>query len=167
MKKLSIICVIALLLLSCNNKKYQATLDETIDRMDQITNTSVAISSTYIKVWRTAIYDNEYEGEYCSDFNEALAKHMEFIQGSETYKNLVNRKNTADSLMIVLRDYPSSYKEAFDEIVSIYADVDEVYKNAMSPDGSLSSFSEKAMRNYDSTTKRIKAFKIKYATPQK
>lgn len=166
MKKLLIICIVALLS-SCNNGKYQETLDKTIDYMDKITNTSAAISGTYIEVWRTAIYDNLYQESYCSDFNEALAKHKTFIQGTESYKELINRKKTADSLMVVLRNYPSSYKEAFDEIVSIYADVDEVYKNAMSPDGSLSSFSEKATKNYDNTTKRIKAFKIKYATPQK
>ena len=39
---------------------------------------SEAIALHYCDTWRKVIYDHEYNGEYCTDFNEALAKHQEF-----------------------------------------------------------------------------------------
>lgn len=166
MKKMLTICIIVLLS-SCNNGKYQETLDKTIDYMEKITGSSAAISSTYIDTWRAAIFDHEYNGGYCSDFNEALAKHKVFILSSDVFKELTIEKAKADSLINELRDYPSSYKEAFDEIISIYTDVDAMYESAKDPDGSLSSYSDKAMRSYENTSKRIKAFKIKYCSDKK
>lgn len=167
MKKILTILFAALLFYGCSNKKYQENLDEAIKYMEKITGASAAISNSYIDTWRTAIYDHEYNGEYCSDFNEAIAKHRVFILSSDTFKELIVNMAKADSLINELRDYPSSYKEAFDEIVSIYADVDAMYESAKQPDGSLSSYSEKTMHSYDNTSKRIKAFKIKYSPNNK
>ena len=48
-------------------------------------------------------------------FNEALAKHKVFILSSDAFKELTIKMAKADSLINELRDYPSSYKEAFDE----------------------------------------------------
>ena len=47
---------------------------------------SEAITLHYCDTWRKVIYDHEYNGEYCTDFNEALAKHQEFIITTDTYK---------------------------------------------------------------------------------
>lgn len=167
MKKIVPILFAVLLLFGCGNQGYQKNIDDTIECMEKITGGSAAISSTYIDTWRTAIYDHEYNGEYCSDFNEALAKHKVFILSSYAFKELTIKMAKADSLINELRDYPSSYKEAFDEIVSIYTDVDAMYESAKDPDGSLSSYSDKVMSSYENTSKRIKAFKIKYCSDKK
>ena len=167
MKKILAILFAVLLLFVCGNQKYQKNIDDAIECMEKITGGSAAISSTYIDTWRTAIYDHEYNGEYCSDFNEALAKHKVFILSSDAFKELTIKMAKTDSLINELRDYPSSYKEAFDEIVSIYTDVDAMYESAKDPEGSLSSYSDKVMSSYENTSKRIKAFKIKYCSDKK
>lgn len=167
MRKILPILFTVLLMCGCSNQKYQKDIDDAIECMEKITGGSAAISSTYIDTWRTAIYDHEYNGEYCSDFNEALAKHKVFILSSDAFKELTIKMAKADSLINELRDYPSRYKEAFDEIVSIYTDVDAMYESAKDPDGSLSSYSDKVMSNYENTSKRIKAFKIKYCSNKK
>lgn len=167
MKKILAILFAVLLLFGCGNQKYQKNIDDAIECMEKITGGSAAISSTYIDTWRTAIYDHEYNGEYCSDFNEALAKHKVFILSSDAFKELTIKMAKTDSLINELRDYPSSYKEAFDEIVSIYTDVDAMYESAKDPEGSLSSYSDKVMSSYENTSKRIKAFKIKYCSDKK
>lgn len=167
MKKIAPFLFTVLLLFGCGNQGYQKNIDDAIECMEKITGGSAAISSTYIDTWRTAIYDHEYNGEYCSDFNEALAKHKVFILSSDAFKELTIKMAKADSLINELRDYPSGYKEAFDEIVSIYTEVDAMYESAKDPDGSLSSYSDKVMSSYESTSKRIKAFKIKYCSDKK
>ncbi len=166
MKRFLFACIAALLI-SCNGKKeYQKNLEDTIGLMEEAVNTSTAISGTYVEVWRTAIFDNEYNGKYCSDFNEALADHMLKVLKTDSFKELTMKMDKIDSLIVVLRDYPSSYKDAFDEVASIYSDVDAIYQMAKDPDGSLTTYSDKVMKSYDNTSKRIKTFKIKYAQPK-
>ena len=45
-----------------------------------------------------------------------------------------------------LNDYPSSCKDAYNELVSIYADTDELFRFADEPRGSLSTYSTKNNR---------------------
>ena len=109
MRKILPILFTVLLMCGCSNQKYQKDIDDAIECMEKITGGSAAISSTYIDTWRTAIYDHEYNGEYCSDFNEALAKHKVFILSSDAFKELTIKMAKADSLINELRDYPSIF----------------------------------------------------------
>ena len=162
MKRIMLACI-AVLLISCNSKKeYQKNLEDTVGLMEEVITVSTVISVTYIDVWRTAIFDNKYNGKFCSDFNEALADHMSNVVQTESFKGLAIKMDKIDSMVVVLRDYPSDYKDAFDEVASIYADVDAIYQMAKNPEGSLNTYSDKVNKSYDNTTKRIKTFKIKY-----
>ncbi len=52
-----------------------------------------AITLHYCDTWRkVTFYDHEYNGEYCTDFNEDLAKHQEFIITTDTYKRLKTKE---------------------------------------------------------------------------
>lgn len=166
MKRIMLACI-AVLLIGCNSKKeYQKNLEDTVELMEEAVSVSTVISGTYIDVWRTAIFDNKYNGKFCSDFNEALADHMSKVIETDSFKGLTMKMDKIDSLVVVLRDYPSSYKDAFDEVASIYADVDAIYQMAKNPEGSLNTYSDKVMKSYDNTNKRIKTFKIKYVKPE-
>lgn len=61
-----------------------------------------------------------------------------------------------------LREYPSNYKEAYDDIVSLYTDVDELIGYANTPSGSLMTYSTKTSNLIIDITKHIKEFDIKY-----
>ena len=109
-----------------------------------------------------SIYDHEYNGEYCTDFNEALAKHQEFIITTDTYKRLKQKRDSIEAIMPQLNDYPSSCKDAYNELVSIYADTDELFRFADEPRGSLSTYSTKTTDLYQKIEKSLKEFKIKH-----
>ena len=123
---------------------------------------SEAIALHYCDTWRKVIYDHEYNGEYCTDFNEALAKHQEFIITTDTYKRLKQKKDSIEAIMPQLNDYPSSCKDAYNELVSIYADTDELFRFADEPRGSLSTYSTKTTDLYQKIEKSLKEFKIKH-----
>ena len=72
--------ILAIVLVSCNSEKeYIAKLSNTASMIEKEADLSEAIALHYCDTWRKVIYDHEYNGEYCTDFNEALAKHQEFI----------------------------------------------------------------------------------------
>lgn len=148
---------------SCNSETdYKKKLSSTISLLNRESAISAVIIDSYYNVWKEAIYDNEYNGEYCSDFNKALAKHKEFILSSEVFKDLAKKKDSIETIMPLLKDYPSKYKDAYNEIVSIYADADALFRYAEEPSGSLSSYSEKTSDLFEKITKEVKEFRVKY-----
>ena len=81
--------ILTIVLVSCNSeKKYKEKLSNAASMIEKEANLSEAIVLTYCDTWRKVIYDHEYNGEYCTDFNEALAKLNEFIITTDTYKRL-------------------------------------------------------------------------------
>lgn len=69
--------ILTIVLVSCNSeKKYKEKLSNAASMIEKEANLSEAIVLTYCDTWRKVIYDHEYNGEYCTDFNEALAKAM-------------------------------------------------------------------------------------------
>ena len=114
--------ILAIVLVSCNSEKeYIAKLSNTASMIEKEADLSEAITLHYCDTWRKVIYDHEYNGEYCTDFNEALAKHQEFIITTDTYKRLKQKRDSIEAIMPQLNDYPSSCKDAYNELVSIYA----------------------------------------------
>ena len=78
--------ILAIVLVSCNSEKeYIAKLSNTASMIEKEADLSEAITLHYCDTWRKVIYDHEYNGEYCTDFNEALAKHQEFIITTDGY----------------------------------------------------------------------------------
>lgn len=155
--------ILAIVLVSCNSEKeYIAKLSNTASMIEKEADLSEAIALHYCDTWRKVIYDHEYNGEYCTDFNEALAKHQEFIITTDTYKRLKQKRDSIEAIMPQLNDYPSSCKDAYNELVSIYADADELFRFADDPRGSLSTYSTKTTDLYQKIEKSLKEFKIKH-----
>ena len=162
MNRFLLILLTCALLCGCNStKKYNEKLKRTTQLMAELTFYSEHITDDYTNVWKEAIYDNEYQGAYCSDFNEALSKHQDFVKGTSLYKTINLKKDTLDILIKELREYPSNYKEAYDDIVSLYTDVDELIGYANTPSGSLMTYSTKTSNLIIDITKHIKEFDIK------
>ena len=91
--------ILTIVLVSCNSeKKYKEKLSNAASMIEKEANLGEAIVLTYCDTWRKVIYDHEYNGEYCTDFNEALAKLNEFIITTDTYKRL---KQKRDSMIIL------------------------------------------------------------------
>ena len=106
--------ILAMVLVSCNSEKeYIAKLSNTASMIEKEADLSEAITLHYCDTWRKVIYDHEYNGEYCTDFNEALAKHQEFIITTDTYKRLKQKRDSIEAIMPQLNDYPSSCKDAY------------------------------------------------------
>ena len=144
--------ILAIVLVSCNSEKeYIAKLSNTASMIEKEADLSEAIALHYCDTWRKVIYDHEYNGEYCTDFNEALAKHQEFIITTDTYKRLKQKKDSIEAIMPQLNDYPSSCKDA-----------DELFRFADEPRGSLSTYSTKTTDLYQKIEKSLKEFKIKH-----
>ena len=147
--------ILAIVLVSCNSEKeYIAKLSNTASMIEKEADLSEAIALHYCDTWRKVIYDH--------DFNEALAKHQEFIITTDTYKRLKQKKDSIEAIMPQLNDYPSSCKDAYNELVSIYADADELFRFADEPRGSLSTYSTKTTDLYQKIEKSLKEFKIKH-----
>lgn len=90
--------ILAIVLVSCNSEKeYIAKLSNTASMIEKEADLSEAIALHYCDTWRKVIYDHEYNGEYCTDFNEALAKHQEFIITTDTYKRLKQKKDSIEA----------------------------------------------------------------------
>ncbi|MDC2128346.1 hypothetical protein PO031_25780, partial [Bacteroides thetaiotaomicron] len=65
-------------------------------------------------------------------------------------------------IMPLLNDYPSNCKDAYNELVSIYADADELFRFADDPRGSLSTYSTKTTDLFQKIEKSMKEFKVKH-----
>ena len=108
--------ILTIVLVSCNSEKeYIAKLSNTASMIEKEADLSEAITLHYCDTWRKVIYDHEYNGEYCTDFNEALAKHQEFIITTDTYKRLKQKRDSIEAIMPQLNDYPSSCKDAYND----------------------------------------------------
>ena len=64
--------------------------------------------------------------------------------------------------MPLRNDYPSNCKDAYNELVSIYADADELFSFADDPRGSLSTYSTKTTDLFQKIEKSMKEFKVKH-----
>lgn len=163
MRKILFVILLSLVITGCNNKKeYNKKITKCVELMTSINSVSGIIANDYSDVWKTTIYDNKYDGKYCSDFNEAIYKRSEVIKELNIYKDNFAKLDSLSTLIKELKDYPSSYKEAYDNIVSIYTDVDQLAGYAASPSGSLSTYSKSTTELFISISKKLKEFNIKY-----
>ena len=168
MKKVILFFLLATFLIGCGKSKveYRKELISASDSIYEMAVLSSALSDNYIEVWRTAIYDKTYGGRYVSDFNEALTEHKAFTKSQPVFWEYCSKRERMDSVIRTLKDYPSSCKEEYDELISIYADVDEMCRNAIDPSGSLQSYSNSVRTNYDNVQKKLKEFKVKYGNDE-
>ena len=126
--------ILTIVLVSCNSeKKYKEKLSNAASMIEKEANLSEAIVLTYCDTWRT-----------------------------DTYKRLKQKRDSIETIMPLLNDYPSNCKDAYNELVSIYADADELFRFADDPRGSLSTYSTKTTDLFQKIEKSMKEFKVKH-----
>ena len=110
MKKMLALMTIMILCLSCNDKKYKEDITLTIEKI----GTAQALCSVYIDsykdVWSKAIQDKTYEGKYCNDYNEAIAKHYKKIQELDNFKELSSDIQNIEETIKGLKNYLQNIK---------------------------------------------------------
>ena len=156
MKKIFFLSILLFCILSsCNNdKKYKQSLSETITQVESAKARCAIYIDSYKKIWSTAIYDNKYDGKYCSDYNEALADHYRVLHLEDGLKTLTADMQKLKETVTQLNDYPSKYKEAYNSLVDIYTDLDELHGYADEPKVSLTSYANNTFDLYQKLTKK-------------
>lgn len=154
--------LLVLLCFGCDYEAYRMKLTNTIEEIGLAKTLCAVVIDSYKNVWNTAIEDKTYEGHYCNDYNKALSMHYKKIQSLDSFKKLTENVLKIEQSVKELKDYPSKYKDAYNELVDIFTDLNELYNYADSPQGSLITYSSKTFDLYQQLTKKIKEFKIKY-----
>jgi hypothetical protein len=163
MKKIIFLALLVAVASSCKDeKKYQTKLGSTLDSMTDI----IIISAVYIdaikQVWHTAIYDKEYLGKFCGDFNNALADYVPKLHSTQGYIDLKGKANHINIEVKGLSDYPAKYKDAYSEIAEIAPLVKEYFNLANSPTGSITSYSTRSKELFSQINNKISTMKLKY-----
>ena len=143
-KKIVAIVLLLLFITGCGNKMYEDNMKVCVDVMSDLFQTSKKVSFAYSEGWRNAIFDNkDHNGKYCADFNEAISRYKN--QVANLYfitKGVKSKKDKLDLLIKELKNPPSKYKEIYNQIISVYADVQKMIELSENPSGSLNSYNE-------------------------
>lgn len=157
--------VFAVLLTSCNRTaKFDKNLQDAYTKLVLLNSTCQMLSETTIKVWHTAIYENvDLNGNYVSDFNEALATYSKSLKQKGFYDTLAVQKQEVDSVIKLMANPPSDRKDAYDDFVKYAGDSNVLYGLATSPQGSLQSYSNNVQQLLMAIYKEDNEFKMKYS----
>lgn len=163
MKKILVLFAVFISLSSCvSNSEYKKKLESTLTEMVRSAAFAGVTVSSYQDVWRTAIYDNEYRGAYCSDFNEALGDYIPKTQELDSYKTALSSFVDMEDRLRELQKAPSKYRGAHDEMIILYTHLSELWSHAKWPNGSLQSFSEDIRRLDKEIAAKSKEIRLKY-----
>lgn len=124
-----------------DNARYTAEL------MLETSKLTETVLTKYSTVWKNAIYK---EGPYFvssspyyqQDFNGAL--QTAFSESKTSLDLIAQSSIKADSIMKLMQDPPTKYVELNSKIISLYGTYVEYSALAISPQGSLMSFNNKA-----------------------
>lgn len=154
-----------MLFASCGQeKKFDKNLQEAYKEL-QITFYASAVSCDRIsKTWYTAIYDHKTpSGAYCSDFNDALKELMESFDRYGLNDSIYKHKKNMEEATSRLNNPPSSRKDCYNEFVGIVSETSSFSRMATDPSGNLRSYAENKSNAYETITKMLDQFKIKYS----
>lgn len=165
MKKLVCLLICSLLLCSCGKeKKFDVKFAEAVDVALNTAAISEDVCNQTKSAWSKAIYDHrDPNGNYCSDFNDALAILYDIIDEDGTYDKIDEQIETLNGIARGLSDCPSSRKEAYNELVAFITDVNTFAGLATDPSGSLQSYNSEVRELDNSILKQYNSFEIKYA----
>ena len=102
-------------------------------------------------VWYNTIFEEEDEetdkftqtkGKFNEDFNTSIAALFADDDFSKKVAAVESNKAAVDSMMKDLRNPPDEWKEAYDELKEYYDAYADLIKMAVSPNGSLQTYSE-------------------------
>lgn len=163
MKKIILFTLLAAALVGCKSKKeYQERFNSALDKMIILNAKSSVYIKAYTDIWKTAIYDKKFRGEYCSDFNYAINTYQDDMQNHESYKTFIDDHSKLKEDMRLLKDYPNRHKEAYNELVELFTLVDEYYSYAENISGSLTSYVQNTSNLSSEISKKRRSIEIKY-----
>lgn len=126
--------------------------------------TSKDIADKRVDIWHTAIFDGvNMEGFAISDFNEVLNDYAIRLRNFGKLDSLNYRKNRTDSITGELADPPSDRKDAYNDFIKLAGEVNTLYNLAVSPSGSLQSYSANVEQQEMAVEKLNNEFKLKYS----
>lgn len=110
---------------------YALTFTETTIEILSETVISEQFCNLISKTWRNAIDDRE-------DFNTAISDVLK--KQSSTVSDLKKNKDKIEEKMKGLQNPPADYKDAYSLLVELYSTYGQIYSQAVSPTGSLTSY---------------------------
>ncbi|URZ18770.1 hypothetical protein [Clostridium felsineum] len=117
------------------HKEYESAFTKTtLDVMGQtvICEQMIEVFSTK---WSTAIDDGE-------DFNNAISEVQQGFKDDGTLNKVNNNKAKIEKEMIKLQNPPKDYEKAYNLFVELYSKYGQIYSQATSPTGSLTTYNE-------------------------
>lgn len=163
MKKLILLFVFTFAMTSCNSdKEYHNKFNDTLENIRVVATKSGVYADSFIKVWRIAIEDSEYNGQYCHDFYSAITMHKESLEDNKEYRNVREQNSKIKEDFKILCDYPSKYKEAYFDLVELYTLVEELNNSIYDIQGSLVSYSDRKNELMKEINTRYSNIKLKY-----
>lgn len=130
-----------------SQKQYLENARYTAELMLETSKLTETVLTKYSTVWKNAIYK---EGDYFVSsspyyqqyFNEAL--RTAFSESKSSLDLIAEGSMKADSIMKLMQDPPTKFSELNSKIISMYGSFTEYSSLAISPQGSLMSFNNKA-----------------------
>ncbi|MDY6072291.1 MAG: zinc ribbon domain-containing protein [Bacilli bacterium] len=149
-----IILIVAILLIgSANSKSYKKDLDTVIVKMLDGGVIAEECGNLTKKVWYNTIYEeNDYTtnkytkdsyGYFYDDFNTSLNILFNSSDFKEKIESIKSNQEEVANLMKKLKNPPSEWEEAYDDLKDYYDSYLELTNLAISPTGSLTTFSSK------------------------
>ena len=143
-----------------SEKEYREQYRRTLDSIRVLTNEADSICGAIRSAWSEGIHDNTYKGEKVKDFSEAVYLAQLALWAQRTSIGL---QNTTNKIYIKkLNRYPSSMKQAFDEILELGIKADELCRMADSPEGSYNSYSNGSRDLYNEIRKKLYELEMRY-----
>jgi hypothetical protein len=113
--------------------QYQTNFSQaTLDILNQ-TIVCEGMTAMISSSWNSAIDNDE-------DFNTALENVHKAWEDGGNFKTLENKKSSIEKEMIKLQNPPQDYQKAYDLFVELYSKYGQLYNQAVSPTGSLTSY---------------------------
>lgn len=145
-----------------NNEEYKDKMETALDKIELICMLSSMKIYEIEYVWQTAIYDHEYNGRRCDNFEEALFDHNSKLRETDEYKSLMQDVEYLYQMVEDLNKYPKKYKEAYNELIELTTLVKEFVRMMEVPSGSLLTYSNKHEELYSDIERRIDIMRLKY-----
>lgn len=164
MKKILVLALTSVILVSCGkDKAFDKNLQESFKEVTYITIFGAYSCEKISSTWRKAIYDEEdFNGDYCSDFNVALRQLIGFYQSSGILDTLYTHKSNMEKYATNLNNPPSNRKDCYNDFIEIVSDANSIYRMATDPSGSLQSYNNQTNEAFESIKKKLDVFSIKY-----
>lgn len=167
MKKVTLLLLTGALIVfaSCgkSEKQFDKELSEAYSQMEKTKLTSAIICSEVSQAWHKAIFDNKTpNGNYCSDFNEALKELYQNFKESGITDSISKWNKNMQNMTSKLNEHPDSRKDCYNEFVEIVSEVSSFSRMATDPSGNLRSYNQQTNDAYENISKKQDQFKIKY-----